>query len=408
MVRRALRVPMPYLLRWRQMHTKGLPRFELERMEEWNTCPHQLSATDSEPLLLKELIQLPGIKASLLDAWDRLSLGYPSEHSPALLRCFADAHTESRLSPDCYTAVIPQEGIFLTMQTLLKPGDHVVAMHPSYQSLTAVAQSIGACVDLWNVDPHSMQFKLESLETLIRPNTKLVITNLPHNPTGTSLAYDQYQEMISLLRSNGSYLFCDEMYRGLEHGNNSCDTWPGPAALPACSEMYEKGVSLGGLSKSWGLAGLRLGWISMQERNVLNRINELKDYTSICPSAPSELLAMMALDSSETRNHIISRQRRILTNGLASRDAFLNTCSSSVQLCGQDTEDCETGGTMCMVELLDGSAVEHASLLARKGVMVCPGKYFNFDESDRLLRVGFARADVAQGFHIWEKHLTKY
>ena len=144
------------------------------------------------------------------------------------------------------------------MGALLSPGDRVVAMTPCYQSLTEIARSRGCDVVAW--EPHlpaggAPRFPIETLEEALsaRP-TRLVVCNLPHNPTGALLSHTEFEALVSLCRRHGCYLFVDEMYRGLEHGGSQ-------AQLPAAVDAYpERGISLGGLSKSYGLPGLRIGW----------------------------------------------------------------------------------------------------------------------------------------------------
>ena len=398
---------------------KPLPRFDLERMPEWATCTHQLSATDSEPLSLKELLRIAedaGDVASL-QAWDALSLGYPTEHphGARLLESFSQAHAAEGGHPvlpgGAFTACIPAEGIYLTMRALLKPGDHVVTMHPIYQSLRTVAESIGCHVETWDVDPSTMTFDVGDLEAKLTPATRLVVTNLPHNPTGATLSARELQRVVELVSANGAYLFADEMYRGTEHASLSECTWPGTAALPPICDLYERGISLSGLSKSWGLAGLRLGWVATQDIALLERINELKDYTSICPSAPSEVLGCMALGTPGARDAIITRQRGVMARGLGALSAFLEEHGSAVRRVGPCWVP--RGGTMCLVELAADpgeaptpTATAYAARLAQeRSVMLVPSWAFGLDDS--MLRVAFARSDVPQGLCAWGKALRQ-
>ena len=108
-----------------------------------------------------------------------------------------------------------------------------------------------------------------------------VIANFPHNPTGALLSHAQWQELIACCEKQGIYLFSDEMYRGLEH--DDC------AQLPAAVDSYNRAISLCGMSKAFSMPGLRIGWVAMQDTQLLQHILQLKDYTTICSSAPSEV-----------------------------------------------------------------------------------------------------------------------
>ena len=147
-------------------------------------------------------------------------------------------------------------------------------------------------MDLWEPDEtEGWHFDPAALEALVRPDTKLVVWNLPHNPTGALPPPADFHQMVAAVTRVGAWLYSDEMYRLLERTADS--------RLPAAVDVCERAVSLGGMSKAFGLAGLRIGWVAVRDAWLLERIKSLKDYTTICSSAPSELLALMALRSRE-------------------------------------------------------------------------------------------------------------
>ncbi len=217
----------------------------------------------------------------------RLKLGYTESAGHPRLReliaqVYAGIETEDTL------VVVPEEGIFLLMHALLSPGDHMICTFPGYQSLYEVARSIGCQVTAWEPsEERGWHFDVGELEEKIRSNTRLIVVNFPHNPTGYVPPREDFESIIRLAEKHGAYLFSDEMYRFLE-----IDKGP---TLPSACEMYEKGITLFGLSKTFGLPGLRMGWLASKAGDVLQRVNELKDYTTICASAPGEILAIMAL-----------------------------------------------------------------------------------------------------------------
>src|SRR5206468_2577474 len=126
---------------------------------------------------------------------------------------------------------------------------------------------------------------LDRLASALRPTTRLVVINFPHSPTGAHIDRSQLRDIVELCAGRGIRLFSDEVYRLLEH-----DRAP---TLPPAATLDDRAVSLGVMSKAYGLAGLRVGWIATKDVHLRQRIIALKDYTTICGSAPSEVLALM-------------------------------------------------------------------------------------------------------------------
>src|SRR5262249_18060901 len=153
-----------------------------------------------------------------------------------------------------------------------------------------------------------------ALERLLRPNTRLIYVNSPHNPTGTQMTRAVFARVVELARERNLVLFSDEVYRDLEHD---------PATrLPAGCEELERGLSLGSMSKSYGLPGLRLGWLVSRDRRLLEAILDVKYYTSICSSAPSEFLTALAL---RHRQQLLDRNLGIIRRNLPLLDSFFAT-----------------------------------------------------------------------------------
>ena len=142
---------------------------------------------------------------------------------------------------------VPEEAIFVAMQVLLKPGDHVIAMLPAYQSLYELARSLGCMVTPWMVEPtkSGWHLDLDRLEKCLTPQTRLVVINFPHNPTGLLASQAELDQIVAFARQHSLYLFSDEMYHFLEYDLGR--------RLPPVASIYEKGISLSGLSKSFAL-----------------------------------------------------------------------------------------------------------------------------------------------------------
>eukprot|EP00884_Botryococcus_braunii_P007711 jgi/Botrbrau1/16941/Bobra.49_2s0008.4 len=215
--------------------------------------------------------------------WLTLSLGYTDTLGlPALRNEIASLYSGS-LGLENLVVLAPEEGIFLAMLAMLSTGDHVVCTAPGYQSLSEVAACLGCEVTPWDVSVNEeghFRFDVEQLEQLIRPTTRCVIVNFPHNPTGALPSGSEWESIVQCCSKVGAWLFSDEMYRETEDNPS--------LRLTAACEKYERAISLSGLSKAYGLPGLRLGWLASQNKDVLRRVAELKDYTTICSAAPAE------------------------------------------------------------------------------------------------------------------------
>jgi aspartate/methionine/tyrosine aminotransferase len=170
--------------------------------------------------------------------------------------------------------VVPEEGIFVAMNAILEPGDNVICTFPGYQSLYQIAESIGCTVTKWMPqEEKGWEFDVDFLRHSITPQTKLIVVNFPHNPTGYIPSKEQYNEIINIAKEHGVYLFSDEMYRFLEYD---------PAdRLPSAAEKYEKAISLFGMSNTFGMAGVRTGWVITRDANLYEKMAALKDYTTI-------------------------------------------------------------------------------------------------------------------------------
>jgi aspartate/methionine/tyrosine aminotransferase len=181
-----------------------------------------------------------------------------------------------------------EEAIFNFMNVAVKPGDHVIVHAPYYQSLGEVARGVGAEVAEWPGDPtHGWQLDLDVLKATLTERTKVLVINFPHNPTGFLPASAFVRQLSDLSNQHGFLIFSDEVYRGLELDPSD--------RLPALADINERAVSLGVMSKTYGLAGLRIGWIATRNASLFHELAAFKDYTTICNSAPSEFLATLAL-----------------------------------------------------------------------------------------------------------------
>jgi aspartate/methionine/tyrosine aminotransferase len=348
-----------------------------------------LSSSDCEPFSMQALLEMADEETRRL--WSGLHLGYTETPGhPALREEIAGLY--QGLAPRDVLVTAPEEGIFLLMQALLQPGDHVVCTSPGYQSLYEVARSIGCEVSMWRPDEsRGWRFDLAELEGLLRGDTRLVVVNFPHNPTGSLLDREAHTALPALLRSRGIPLFSDEMYRFLEHDPDRL--------LPSACEMDTRSVTLGGLSKSFGLPGLRIGWLATRDREALDRVSRLKDYTTICSSAPSEILALAALRS---RDRILTAQRGRVRRNLRLLEEFFEAHSGCFRW------NRPSGGSICFprVEVVEDTYRFCEDLVRETGIMLAPSRMFHYGE--RHVRFGFGRDDLAQGLERLSDYLFRF
>lgn len=354
--------------------------FRLERyfaQYEFST-PYLLSASDCESLTLQELLGWADPES--LELWERLRLGYTESQGHPLLRQEV-ARLYQSLARDDVLIVVPEEGIFIATHVLLEPGDHVVVTFPGYQSLYAIAEALGCRVTRWAFRAGDAGWKLDLdlLARSITPRTKLLVVNFPHNPTGYLPTRGELDAIVDLAHQNDLYLFSDEMYWLLEYG---------PACrLSAVCDLYEKGISLFGLSKTLSLPGLRIGWLATKDSTLLDRMQAFKDYTTICSSAPSEVLAIMAL---RARDNIINRNMDIIRHNLGVMERFCAEHKDWFRWLKPQA------GSVAFPCLTSSMSVDKfcQEVLEQKGVMVVPGSVFEYP--GQHFRLGLGRKDLPQ------------
>lgn len=364
-----------------------LPPFALERWFARHefSARHLLCTSDCETVSVGDLLALePDARERFLD----LRLGYTESPGGAALRREIAGLYASMTPENILVHAGAQEAIFLFMQAILGPGDHAVVHWPCYQSLHEVARSAGARVDPWKArEEDGWSLDPRELERLLRPETKVIVLNTPHNPTGGHMGGDAFRETVRIAESRGIRLFSDEVYRGLEYRDAD--------RLPAACDLGELAVSLGVMSKTYGLAGLRIGWVATRDAALLSRMAALKDYTTICSSGPGEFLAELAL---RHRDAIAGRNRRIIASNLALLDTFFAHHADRFSWMRPKA------GPIGFPRLLGGDAAEFCGRLVREcGVLLLPGTVY--DDAGNHFRIGFGRASMPEALEKLEEHL---
>jgi aspartate/methionine/tyrosine aminotransferase len=356
-----------------------LPDFELERFfARWEfSVAHNLCASDVEGYPMAELLGRADAEARGL--WEGLALGYTEAPGHPLLRAEIASLYEGVEPERVLTFAGAEEAIFVFMNVALGAGDHVVVTWPAYQSLHEVARGVGAEVDLLPLDPAGWTLDPDRLRSLVRPTTRAIVLNFPHNPTGALPGREVFDEVVRIAEEAGAWLFSDEVYRFLEHD---------PAdRLPAAVERSARGVSLGVMSKAFAMAGLRIGWVATRDAALLQRMAAYKDYTSICNGAPSEVLALIALRSREA---VLARSLGIVRANLARLDRFLADHAETF------TWVRPRAGSTGFPRLLTGEPIERfaAELVRQEGVLLLPGPRFGHPGDH--FRIGLGRTDLPQ------------
>ncbi len=349
-----------------------------------------LSCSDCDALGLSEV--LTGADDDVKRLFADLQLGYtPSRGLPLLRREIAGLYTG--VDVDDVLCVVPQEGILLGLSALVEPGMRVVITVPAYQSLVEVVRHRGGIVVPWIAQEgaDAFCFDVDELEVLLRDATGLVVVNVPHNPTGALPSPTEWQRIVDLVRRSGARLFCDEMYRGLEHP---------PAQLASAVDVDDRALVLCGLSKSLSAPGLRSGWLVSRDPTLMERLALMKDWTTLCAAGPAEVLALAVLRRRQSIlaiNRACIAQNRAVVDDVVAGDARFGWRRPR-------------GGSVALLRLLrEPSAAAFCERVLRETqTMVVPGSLFDFGGSapapsaglpgDHHVRLGLGRASFGDDF----------
>jgi aspartate/methionine/tyrosine aminotransferase len=354
---------------------------------------YNLTASDAQTMSMAELLELADDDGRA--RWESLQLGYTETYGlPALRKAIADGY-DHLAAQDVLCFAGAEEAIYLAMQVLLGPGDHAVVVTPNYQAAETVPMSICDVTGVALRPEDGWALDLDAVRQALRPQTRVVSVNFPHNPTGVVPDEDTWRELIGLCDQRGIRLFSDEVYRGLELSPRR--------ALPQAADLSPAALSLNVMSKAYGLPGLRIGWIACRDRALLRRLEHAKHYTSICGSAPSEILALIAL---RARDRILDRNRRIVAANLPVFDAFFSRFPGLFQW------EPPQGGCVCFPRYLGPDGVEAmcTDLVESEGVLLLPASIYRSalapTPADRF-RIGVGRLGSAEALDRWAAWLER-
>jgi len=366
-----------------------LPPFKLERYfakYEFNT-EFLLCSSDCEAMSIADLLALePGSAEKFQNVW----LGYTeSQGSPSLRKEICSLYTKMQ-PEDILVHTGAGEAIYLFMQAAFQKGDHVIVHSPGYQSLAEVVRAVGCDVSLWMArEENNWALDLNDLRKLMQTNTKGIVINTPHNPTGYLMSHAAFDDLNKFAQENNLILFSDEVYRESEYDSAT--------RLPAACDLGEHAISLGVTSKTYGLAGLRIGWIATKNKKIYRTMASLKDYTTICNSASSEFLAEVAM---RNRQKLIDRNLGIIKKSLSVIDDLF---SHHVDLFHWVPPQ---AGSMGFPKLLKGDIEDFCENLVKKaGVLLLPGTMY--DDTRNHFRLGLGRKNLPQAVERLEEYLRK-
>lgn len=349
--------------------------FKVERwMNEYeDDCTYNLAETCIDSLTVRELTEMAGLDTAefmneLADT--RLTYGHIFG-SPKLLEGIAGLYGEL-VKPE---HVIPMHGAIgannHVIMALIDPSDNMISVMPTYQQHYSIPESIGAEVRILNLNLENHFLPdIEKLKELVDENTKMITMNSPNNPSGSLIPKDVMEQVIEVARSVGAYVLCDEVYRGISEDGSY---------MYSVVDLYEKGISVGSMSKSWSMAGVRLGWIVTRDMDLIHRFHERRDYDTISCAVIDDKLAALALAN---KDKIIERNRAILLRNRQILDDWVNATPEVYY-------QRPVAGTTALVyykkdmpsrELCD-------KLMKSKGVLFTPGECF---EMEGAVRIGYA------------------
>lgn len=372
-----------------------LPDFRLEtHFSKWEfKARYHMTASDVQSMSMGDLMAMATPQER--DEFETMWLGYTETFGAPDLRETIASTYDNQTASDILCFAGASEGIFAANNVILDKDSHAIVVTPNYQSHEtlplAICSATGVPLDAndnWSLD-------IDQVAAAIQPNTKLMTINFPHNPTGTILPLDRYMALIELCRKHGIYILHDEIFNGLGP--------TGTQHLPFIADVYERGLSLNVMSKSYGLPGLRIGWIACQDKDIVSKMERFKHYLSICNSGPSERLAKIALNN---RSKILAKNCTIVDENLPKWDAFFARHQDLFEWQRPD------GSCMAFPKYKGADGVEHFTnrLIEESGVLLLPSQIYASNlgptPNDRF-RLGFGRSGLDEGLAALDAHIMR-
>lgn len=336
-----------------------------------NHCEYNLAETCVASLTVEQLLEMSGKNSDVLDDLMPMKLTYGAiEGSDRLRDAICTLYERQKRN----NIVVTHGAIganALVHETLVEPGDHVISVRPTYQQHYSLPESYGATVDILHLRPENGFLPdLSEFAAMVRPDTKLIAINNPNNPTGSLMDAGYLAQFIEIARRSQAWVLCDEVYRGTGQEDDGFG--------PAIADLYERGISVAGMSKTFSLAGLRLGWIAAPPE-VIAAVSIRRDYSTISVGMLDDYFAALALES---KDRILERSHRITRGNLQILDAWVGTEPSISYVKPR------AGTTALLKYDFDIPSREFCvRLLEETGVMFTPGSVLHMEG---WLRIGYA------------------
>ncbi|SFL54592.1 aminotransferase [Halanaerobium salsuginis] len=361
------------------------------KVEEWMNeyemdADYNIAETCVESLTIEELLAYEDDPAACIEEIKSMQLTYGDIKGSQAFRTGV-SNLYNNVAP---TDILPSHGAiganFLLLYSLIEPGDEIVSLVPTYQQLYDIPASLGARVKKLQLNyTDGFLPDLQKLKSLLTSETKLIIINNPNNPTGVAMGAEILNQIVELARSVDAYLLADEVYRGFNLENE----------IPAVVDLYEKGISIGSMSKIFSLAGVRIGWIA-GPAEIIKNCQLHRDYTTISNSMLADYLAVIAL---QNKAKILQRNLTKVENQLEILDQWVEQ-EELIEYVKPNA-----GTTAFLKYNLEISSREFADqLFKQKGVLVVPGSAFG---EEGFLRIGFAgnQSELEQGLLLLKEFL---
>lgn len=337
-----------------------------------NEAVYNIAETCVASITVDELLTMADMKIEAFDKISKMKMTYGSIEGSDELR---DEISKLYENVDIENITITHGTIganSLVYDVLVEPGDHVISVLPTYQQHYSIPESLGAMVDILPLKwENNFLPDIEELKLLIKPNTKMININNPNNPTGSVMGKDFLQKIVEIAKTVGAYVLCDEVYRGLDHTEGF---------TTSIVDIYEKGISTASLSKTYSLAGLRIGWV-VGPKDLIVNANKRRDYNIISCGMIDDYLATIAL---KHKSKILERNLSIVRTNVEILDEWVNK-NKYVEYIKPK------GGTTAFLRYNHDVKSEELckDILEKTGVMLVPG---NALDMEGYLRIGYANS----------------
>jgi aspartate/methionine/tyrosine aminotransferase len=346
------------------------------------SCQLMLALSGAEPMTAAELASIVGGPPD--EQWE---VGYtPSSGYPELRQAIADLNPPAAME-NVMVTVGAIEALLILHNLLLDPGDEVVCLWPAYQPLYELANGAGGSVRFVRLEEErGFEIDIDEIEAAVSKRTRVVLLNVPHNPTGQTLGPDRLQELARRLEPRGIYLIVDEVFREMRRDHHPA-SWNGQPNL----------IAIGSISKSYALPGLRVGWL-VADPELVVRARQFRKYTSLNPGSRDQQWALAAL---EHRADVLERTWRITEDGVEIATRWLAEHGEDF-----DVVVPPAGGLFFPRLKRDVATLDFcADLVAATGVLLAPGSVCY--ESEGYLRLGVATPDLAAGLDRLDGYLRE-